>query len=123
VPRILVIEDDPEIGQIVREILERFGHELDVFQDAEQGLAAFELNRHDLVITDIILPEKDGVEAIRDLKVLDPEARVIAMTGMRGSFNRLPAAEFVGATRTLLKPFSQEDLVAVVDDVLQTTLT
>lgn len=122
-PRILVIEDDPEIGQIVREILERFGHELDVFQDAEQGLAAFELNRHDLVITDIILPEKDGVEAIRDLKVLDPEARVIAMTGMRGSFNRLPAAEFVGATRTLLKPFSQEDLVAVVDDVLQTTLT
>jgi DNA-binding response OmpR family regulator len=118
-----VIEDDPEIGQIVREILERFGHELDVFQDAEQGLAAFELNRHDLVITDIILPEKDGVEAIRDLKVLDPEARVIAMTGMRGSFNRLPAAEFVGATRTLLKPFSQEDLVAVVDDVLQTTLT
>lgn len=122
-PHILVIEDDPEIGQIVREILERFGHDVEVVEGAEQGLASFEIKRHDLVITDIILPEKDGVEAIRDLKTLDPEARVIAMTGLRGSFSRLPAAEFVGATRTLMKPFTQEDLVAVVDDVLQATPT
>jgi len=119
VPHILVTEDDQEIGQIVRDILARAEHTVDVVEDAEQGLATFEQNRPDLVITDLILPEKDGVETIRDLKDIDPEARIIAMTGLRGSFNRLPAAEFVGASRTLMKPFTQEDLLSVVDDALQ----
>ena len=118
-PHILVTEDDQEIGQIVRDILARAEHTVDVVEDAEQGLATFEQNRPDLVITDLILPEKDGVETIRDLKDRDPEARIIAMTGLRGSFNRLPAAEFVGASRTLMKPFTQEDLLSVVDDALQ----
>ncbi len=60
-PQILVIEDDQEIGQIVRDILARAEHTVDVVEDAEQGLATFEQNRPDLVITDLILPEKDGV--------------------------------------------------------------
>ncbi len=122
-PHILVIEDDPQIGQIVQEILQRADHDVDVVEDAEQGIASYADKRPDLVITDIILPEKDGVEAIRDLKASDPDARIIAMIGLRGSYNRLPAAEFVGAARTLMKPFTREELLTVVDDVLDATPT
>jgi DNA-binding response OmpR family regulator len=64
------------------------------------------------------MPRKDGVETIRGLRRQHPDARVIAVTGARGRFNRLTAARHVGADRALLKPFGLNDLLTAVRDTL-----
>jgi len=119
-PQILVIDDDEEVRSLIAEFLTREGHEVHEASDGVKGTQIFDQNEIDIVITDIIMPTQDGVETIRALKNLDPNVRAIAITGFRGSYNRLPAAEFVGAKRTLVKPFTQEELLAAVASVLET---
>ena len=68
----------------------------------------------DLVLTDIVMPRKDGIETIRELRQLNADIRVIAMTGVRDRHNRLVAARSLGAHRTLMKPFGLEELLAAV---------
>ena len=64
------------------------------------------------------MPAPYGVETIRELMLRDPAVRVIAITGFRGSYNRLPAAEFVGAKHNQVKPFTKAQLLSAVDLVL-----
>lgn len=117
-PRILVIEDDDEVRSLITQFLMREGHEILEATNGVEGAEVFGQQPVDIVITDIMMPTQDGVETIRELKAIDPNVRAIAITGYRGSYNRLPAAEFVGAKRTLVKPFSKEDLLEAVDAVL-----
>lgn len=116
--RILVVEDDEQARDTFRLMLEKAGYEVDVAADGAQGLAAFKQAPAHVVVTDIWMPEKDGVEFIRELKRNYPDARVIAITGVRGPQNRLPAASYLGAQRTLVKPFSMHDLLAAVRELL-----
>ena len=116
--RILVIEDDSEVREMIREILAREGHEVIEAVDGSEGVQIYTNDPTEIVITDIMMPEKDGVETIRELKQQDPNLRVVAVTGFRGSFNRLPAAEFVGAQKTLVKPFDRKALLSAVEDLL-----
>lgn len=118
-PHILVIEDDEEVRSLITEFLVREGHEVHEAENGVEGTELFDqLNEIDIVITDIMMPNQDGVETIRKLKSSDPSVRAIAITGYRGSFNRLPAAEFVGAKHTLVKPFTKEELLEAVASVL-----
>jgi ectoine hydroxylase-related dioxygenase (phytanoyl-CoA dioxygenase family) len=72
----------------------------------------------DLIITDILMPHKDGVETIRELRRDFPNVQIIAVTGARGSFNRLPAARHLGAQHVLSKPFTLQDLQNAVEEAL-----
>ena len=117
-PRILVIEDDNEVRLMVRQMLERAGHEVAEAINGDEGVESYRQRPVDLVITDILMPGKDGVETIRELRRDFPEVRIIAMTGFRGTFSRLPAAEYLGAKRTLVKPFSSKQLLDAVDETL-----
>lgn len=117
-PHILVIEDDDEVRALITEFLKREGHEVLEATNGLEGTEVFDQNEVDIVITDIMMPAQDGVETIRALKMRDPKVRAIAITGFRGSYNRLPAAEFVGAKHTLVKPFTKEQLLAAVDSAL-----
>jgi DNA-binding response OmpR family regulator len=117
--RILIIEDTQEEREMLQEMLGTQGHDVVVAPNGEEGLAVYREEPVDLVITDIIMPKKDGVETIRELRREDPDIKVIAITGARGTFNRLPAAEYVGAHRTLMKPFMMSELLDAVREELE----
>ena len=116
--RILVVEDDPRVREVLYQALAMAGYDVVAAADGEEALAAYAAAPADLIITDLLMPRKDGVETIRGLRRQHPAAKVIAVTAARGRFNRLTAARHAGAHHTLLKPFGMSDLLAAVRDAL-----
>lgn len=119
--RILIIEDDDEVRDLLESLLAREGHEVETAANGKRGVAAFLARPFDLVITDIIMPEKDGIEAIMDLRRGRPGLKLIAISGggRVEPDNYLHSAQLLGADRTLRKPFSNEAIVAAVADLLR----
>jgi DNA-binding response OmpR family regulator len=117
---IILIEDDPWISNIFRQLLENAGHVVDVAENGQQGFDMYRANPADLVITDIVMPVKDGLETILDLKNEFPHARVIAISGGGAieSDRYLSLAESIGAIKALQKPLTKEELLAAVDESL-----
>ena len=119
-PRILIIDDDHHILLMVKKMLERAGYEVDLASNGEEGLNLFKKLSVDLVITDIIMPEKEGLETIREMKRLRPDLKIIAMSGggKVSSQNYLDTAKIFGATKILAKPFTQKQMVSAVRELL-----
>ena len=120
--RILVVDDDKSFREMLRETLEQAGHEV---EEAANGKLALELHRRkpcQMVITDLIMPVKEGIETIVELRRLDPSVKIIAMSGggVTKPGNNLAIAEKLGASMTLTKPFMQEELLKAVSKVLAT---
>jgi len=103
---------------LLSECLSRAGYETVLAADGDEGIRSYRETPADLVITDILMPRKDGVEAIRELKNEFSDSRIIAITGVRGRFSRLPAAEVLGAVRTFTKPFNLDEMVQAVGEIL-----
>ena len=116
--RILLVEDDARVREVLHQTLAEAGYDVVAARDGEEALAVYAATPADLIITDLLMPRKDGVETIRGLRRQHPDARVIAVTGARGRFNRLTAARHLGAHHTLVKPFGLSDLLTAVRDVL-----
>ena len=118
--RILLVDDDDPFRTMLHKTLERAGYEV---QDAPNGRVALALyleNPGALIITDLVMPEKEGLETILELRRNHPGAKIIAISGggrMNAKVN-LVMAEKLGATRTLAKPFSQQELFDAVSNVL-----
>jgi two-component system response regulator (stage 0 sporulation protein F) len=121
-PRILIIDDEPLVRAVLRSILERHGYTVMEAPDGRAGLALWRHTPSDLVLTDIFMPQLDGIEVIRQLTHLWPQAKIIAMTGGSkiGDFKSsvADAALQLGAQHLLLKPFTKETLLAVISAVL-----
>ena len=119
--RVLVIEDDGSVRSLIRKILEGEGYEVLEAPDGDQGVRTFRDERPDLVLTDIFMPEKEGLETISELGLLDPAVRVIAISGggNMGILNPLPMAAKLGAVRTLAKPFGRRELLEAVVAALE----
>jgi len=118
---VFVVEDDDQIRAMLRLTLEREGYSVD---DAPDGKAALRKCRSgpapDVVITDIMMPEKDGLGTIMDLRRELPETRIIAISG-GGSVvrhNYLDHARLLGASVTFAKPVERQKLLAAVKDLL-----
>ena len=124
-PRILLIEDDRALRKALRLALEKLGHTVCEADDGREGLKVFVAEPADLVITDMIMPEMEGVETIRALRRLEPMLQIIAITGGgRGTadgYLRL-AAQF-GAAKVFTKPFELADLCTAASQLLGTTGT
>ena len=118
--RILIIDDDHHILLMIKKMLERVGYEVDLASNGDEGLELFKKLPVDLVITDIIMPEKEGLETIREMKRLRSDLKIIAMSGggKVSSDNYLNTAKIFGASRILSKPFSQMQMVSAVQDLL-----
>ena len=119
--RILIIEDERQVREVLKQILERAGFEVDIANNGVDGTQHFRDNPADLVITDILMPEKNGLETIEELTKQNPKLPIIAISGggpgERAQF-ALDVAELCGASRVLAKPFSRKEILAVVQDLL-----
>jgi CheY-like chemotaxis protein len=117
---ILIIEDDVEVREYLENVLARAGYQVQSAANGKLGVAKCADHTFDLVITDIIMPEKDGIETIIDLRRGRPELRVIAISGggRAEPENYLHSARLLGADRTLRKPFTNEDILGAVRELL-----
>ncbi len=119
---ILLVEDDDAIRRLLRKALVAAGFEVEEAANGVVALAAYRRRASDLVITDLVMPEKDGLEMIMDLRRLDPAVKIIAMSGGSRTFGQaqlyLDSARLFGAVRILAKPFSASALLKAVAEVL-----
>ena len=117
---ILVVDDMAALRSTIRAILESDGHEVAEAENGRRAIAALAEGRFDIVMTDILMPESDGIELIRSLSG-DPNLGIIAMSG-GGSYISaavsLELARASGATRILRKPFRKPELLAAVAAVV-----
>lgn len=119
-PRILLVEDDETLSQAIAALLQRAGHEVRQANDGREALKCFQGFQPDLVITDIIMPEVEGLETIRTLHRKAPTVKIVAISGggVGGPEQYLGMAQKLGAIATLAKPFSTHDLLAIVTRIL-----
>ena len=121
-PSVLVVDDEDQIRQLIRETLEQAGYEVQEARDGKEGLEQYRSRPADLVIMDILMPDQDGLESIMTLRREFPTSRVIAITGgsdMIGILNFLDVAKMLGARRTLQKPFEMKTLLDAAADELK----
>jgi DNA-binding response OmpR family regulator len=118
--RILIIDDDREIRHPLRLALENAGHEVLEAGDGAEGVRVWMDRGADLVITDVHMPEKDGLEVIAALKALSPDVKIIALSAgdSTGSLNSLSDAKLFGAFRTIRKPFRYAEILSTIDQLL-----
>ena len=123
--RILIIDDEDAIRATLRSVLELEGHEVVEAGNGREGLDRFRETSPDLVITDMIMPDMEGIETILELQTLNPTLAVIAMSGGGRTANMdfLKLAKKFGASLLLRKPFKMTDLVAAVNQCLGETST
>jgi DNA-binding NtrC family response regulator len=120
VSRILIIDDDVDIRRLLKVALEKDRHDILEASDGAEGLRRWRDERPDLVITDLVMPGKDGLDTLFEMVNLDPRVKVIAMTGgtWREAVDRLHDARLFGAVRTVAKPFTLSEMLRVVGEVL-----
>ncbi len=118
--KILIIDDEASIRHLLAELLEKNGYTTMTAEDGAQGLNLFKTHRPDLTITDLIMPEKEGLELIREIKALDPAAKIIAMSGggMAQPETYLKLAERFGAQKTFSKPINMKLLLSFIKEAL-----
>lgn len=118
--RILVVDDDAAVRGTVRKILERAGHTVVEADDGRSGLAQYRTARADLVITDIFMPDEDGLAFLRAIRKERPRPKVIVVSGgdATGRLDMTEHARLLGALQVLRKPFELQELLDVVDHAL-----
>ena len=120
--RILIIDDDKMVLNMLRQVLEGAQHTVVEASNGEVAMRLWREHAADLIITDILMPEKDGLEVIRELRRECPTVKVIALSGgsRKIHFDALDVAKRFGALSTLEKPFELKELLSSVDTVLNT---
>jgi DNA-binding response OmpR family regulator len=121
-PSILIIDDDEQIRVFLRQGLEEAGYNVIDAPNGQKGLRQFRQTPTDLVITDLLMPGKDGLEVTMALHRESPAVKIIVLTGGTGPRNFLDAARLLGAHRTMKKPVGIAELLQVVQQELQVGL-
>ena len=118
--RILVIDDDPVVRGMLAEMLRREGYDVDEAEDGRAGMRRFREQPATLVITDVVMPEQEGLETLMQLRQASPAVKVIAISGggRVGPESYLNSARTLGANAILAKPFGREELLEAVTKVL-----
>ncbi len=119
--RILLIDDDDQLRDGLRQTLEGEGYETVEARNGREGVRQCQVKPTDLIITDMLMPEQEGVETIRELRQEFPGVKIIAISGgmQSGSIDILGIAQRLGAQRTLRKPFSRDELLMTIQAVLR----
>ena len=117
---ILLVDDDEQFRTMLSESLSQAGYEVNEARDGREGIQSYRDHPCDLIITDLIMPEKEGLETIQELRRRYPEVKIIAISGgsRHGSFDYLKMAQAFGARRMLAKPFTRMEILEAVSQVL-----
>ena len=118
--RILVVDDEPSIRKLFVRQLEKRGYAVDQAANGREGIRRYRENPPDLVITDILMPEREGVGMMMDLKREFPQVKFIAVSGggLNAAESYLEIAKYFGALRTFSKPIDWPALLTSIDEVL-----
>jgi DNA-binding response OmpR family regulator len=118
---VLVVDDDVMVLQAVVILLEDRGFNVLAAVDGVQGLREYRTHRPDVILTDIIMPQKEGISLIRDLRREFPEAKIVAMSGggRMGNSDYITIAKTLGADAGLNKPFDEDELIATICELLR----
>ena len=120
-PRVLIVDDDPGIRRTLHILLSREGYQVTQARDGAEALRLWRDHGSDLVITDLHMPEKNGIETILELLSHSPGIRIIAMSG-GGQTKRLDLlsnASMLGAVLTIEKPFTLSEMMNIVRQALK----
>lgn len=118
---ILVIDDDVQLRGFLREVLDQAGYQVLEAGNGNEGSELFARHGPDLVLTDIVMPEKEGMELIMELRRDHPNLPIIAMSGGNAGFSGsyLTVASKLGASATLAKPFTASHLLTAIEQLLE----
>lgn len=117
---ILVIDDDPNLRDMMHRMLTRAGYDVLMAEEGAEGIETYRKSPTDLVITDLIMPGKEGLETIVDLRREFPDVKIIAISGggLVGPHDYLNAARGLGATASLSKPSDSRTILATIRETL-----
>jgi len=118
---ILLVDDDDDVRTATEMMLRRAGHDVESLPDGRRVLERCRARPFDAVITDVVMPEQEGIETIRTLRQEDPEIAIIAISGGGGygsGAQYLQTAELIGADATFEKPVSSKRLCETLDDLI-----
>jgi CheY-like chemotaxis protein len=117
---ILIIDDDPWVLKVFIQMLETEGHQTIQATNGQDGIKLYKEHLPDLVITDMVMPHKDGLETIMDLNHDFPDVKIIAISGggVIEPDRYLALAKTIGAVKTMQKPVTKAELIAAVDEAL-----
>ena len=117
--RVLVVDDDEVSRLVIGKILENAKHEVAYAVNGEQGIAYYKKHPSDVVVTDLVMPVKNGLQMIRELYEHYRDVKIIAVTGVDPE--SLPLAEELGAVATMTKPVNPDMLLELIDKAMHTS--
>ncbi len=117
---ILIVDDEPQIRTMLRKLFESEGYKVTDASDGKEGIRLFRENPADLIITDLIMPEKEGIETITELKKEYPDVKIIAVSGGgKGNLDGyLHLAKKLGAMQTFKKPVRNEEMLKAIKNLI-----
>ena len=119
--KLLVIEDDEQFCEMLAQMLDQAGYQVEMAANGLLGMQKFRSDPPDLVITDILMPEQDGIDTILAMKKEQENVKIIAMSGGRRAITpqfNLDSAALIGVQQTLAKPFTRQQLLQAIAEVL-----
>ncbi|MHC4550299.1 MAG: response regulator [Planctomycetota bacterium] len=117
--RILIVDDEEVVRSLIRTVLSHDGHEVQEASDGAEAVEMFRKEPADLVMVDLVMPRKHGLDTILEIRELEPRARIIAMTGALPSLLESDnMAALMGNVRTLAKPMTPADLLQIAREAL-----
>ena len=122
--KILLVDDEQLIREGLQRILELKGYEVTIAKDGKEAIEALGKYKPDMIITDIIMPERDGIEVILFARKQHPDVKIVAISG-GGRINaqdHLEIAKQLGVNNTLTKPFSSDELIVTIETLLKEEL-
>lgn len=119
--RVLVVDDEQPVRDMVGEMVESFGLQVETAEDSDAAINICRKESIDILITDIVMPERNGLDLIMEFKKEFPAIPIIAVSGgggITGQYDYLQIAKLVGAKNILRKPFSLQEIKSALADVL-----
>jgi DNA-binding NtrC family response regulator len=119
---ILLIDDDDQFRKMLRQTLIKAGYSVSEASNGTEGIRSFRSEPADLVITDIVMPDKEGIETIMEMRQMAPSLNIIAISGggRIGSASYLDLARKLGAVETFSKPINRKEILDTIAKILKT---
>ncbi len=118
--RVLLVEDDQNLGFVIQDALKRKGYQVTLCRDGKEGLRQFNAANHDICVLDVMLPQKDGFSLAEDIRLVDQAIPIVFLTARSQVDDRIAGFK-AGGDDYLTKPFSHEELILRIEAILRRT--